>query len=292
MDMIRFHTELFYDVQKLRIMTTNRLGQLERDGFNPEEAAATQNWLDERLVGVEKEIGKIAAKYVKREEIWLEWLKDVKGIGPTLAACLISWLKVFFETDGLVCQECGNVATRDLDTHQGRHPEKCPACGEKKLLYRFAHVSSLWRYCGMSVNPETGEAPRKQKGQRVDWNPRLRTLCWKIGEQFVKAKGFYRDEYDRAKALYRTKYPEKVDSGRKNKSGGVIWKYTDGHIHMMAKRKAVKLFLSHLFVKWYEIQGLTPPRPFVIERMGQGMSEYIHPNVVIGKAVPEQRTTV
>jgi len=41
-----------------------------------------------------------------------------------------------------------------------------------------------------------------------------------------------------------------------------------GHIDAMARRKAVKLFLSHLWVKWRGIEGLPVTDPYVIEKLG------------------------
>lgn len=233
MDEIRFVTELYYDIQKMRIMSGNRLNQLRRDGMDPQRAQVMQDWVDERLVSIEKDIKKMATKYVEEEEIW-SWLNEVKGIGPVISACLISWIKP---------------------------------------IKRFDTVSSLWAYCGQDVRD--GMAPRKKKGEKVNWNPRLRTLCWKISDSFVKSKGPYRDEYDRAKAFYRAKFPDQVDTGEKTRRGTPIMQYTDLHIHNMAKRKAVKLFLSHFWVKWRELENLEIRLPYAFDRLGH--RHYIQP---------------
>jgi len=61
------------------------------------------------------------------------------------------------------------------------------------------HISSLWKYTGMHV--VEGEAPKRKKGVKLDFNLRLRTLIWKIGDSFIKQRTpFYRDIYDREKA--------------------------------------------------------------------------------------------
>ena len=259
MDEIRFHTELYYDIQKMRIEAGNRLGQLERDGMDAERAKYLQDWIDERLVKVEKEIMGIAANYVKTEPVYLEFLKDVKGIGPVISACLISWLRPYFR-DTVVCLECGHTEPADFTTHNGRHPDQCAECESEKILYPFSTISALWRYCGMDVR--NGEAPRRQKGRKIDWNPRLRTLCWKISDSLIKVQGPYRERYLTAKDAYQREHPEPEPSGRKSKAGKEIMRYTKQHIHLLAKRKVVKPFLAELWLKWRELEGLPVRGPY------------------------------
>jgi len=38
--------------------------------------------------------------------------------------------------------------------------------------------------------------------------------------------------------------------------------YTKGHIHAMAKRRTVKLFLSHFWLEWRKLEGLPISEPF------------------------------
>lgn len=139
-------------------------------------------------------------------------------------------------------------------------------------IARFDTVSKLWAYAGLHVID--GKAPKLERGKRANWNSTLRTLCWKLGESFVKAgkgeewEGQYRALYDSYKARDRAKHPEKVDSGRKSRKGKVIWMYTDGHIHARAKRYAVKILLSHLWEYWRKFEGLPVREPYAIEQLG------------------------
>jgi hypothetical protein len=45
-------------------------------------------------------------------------------------------------------------------------------------------ISSVWKFAGMAPGFD-----RKQKGVKLPYNARLKTLCWKIGESFVKVSG-------------------------------------------------------------------------------------------------------
>jgi hypothetical protein len=44
-----------------------------------------------------------------------------------------------------------------------------------------------------------------------------------------------------------------------------------GHIISRAKRYAVKIFISHLFSVWYEMdRGELPPKPYALSVLGHG----------------------
>lgn len=128
---------------------------------------------------------------------------------------------------------------------------------------KFATVSKVWRYCGLAVID--GEAEKRKKGEKLAYSPFMKTLCWKVGESFVKSGRYYREVYDRYKAEYRERFPEPVDTV--SSKGKTYQKYTDGHIHAMAKRKTVKLFIAHLYEKWLELEGKPYRNPYC-ERLG------------------------
>lgn len=132
-------------------------------------------------------------------------------------------------------------------------------------ISKFDNISKLWRYCGQAVID--GRSERRVKGEKIHYSPILKMTCWKIGEQFVKQGDYYREVYDRAKKYLREKYPEKMDSGRKSKKGEIIWNYTDGHVHAMARRKAVKQFLADLWIVWRKLQRLPVTEPYVIGKL-------------------------
>lgn len=105
---------------------------------------------------------------------------------------------------------------------------------------RFDTVSAMWAYCGQAVNGD-GEAVRRKKGVKSNWNPRLKMTCWKIGEQFVKVKDCLgRDLYDQYKVYY-------IDRDGETPK----WKP-----HSRAKRRAVKHLLRCFYIAWREMEGL------------------------------------
>lgn len=124
----------------------------------------------------------------------------------------------------------------------------------------FDTVSKLWRFAGQAVID--GKAERNQPGEKAHKNNRLQAICWNIGEQFVRQQTpAYVDIYYAEKERLRRLHPEKIVVDGKTM-------YNDGHIHNMAKRKTVKIFLQHLWVTWREREGLPVSQPYVQAILG------------------------
>jgi hypothetical protein len=62
----------------------------------------------------------------------------------------------------------------------------------------------------------------------------------------------YRKWYDEFKKQEIEKYPE-------------LAKFI---IELRARRKVAKLFLAHVFQKWYELKGLKAPEPYPMSMLG------------------------
>lgn len=91
-DYLKLAVNMFYDLQRIRIQTGGRI--LAKD--NPQGIDLEETDLEyfesvfERLHSEEKQLLKKIQKYVEATHIWKEFLKDVKGVGPTMAAVLLS----------------------------------------------------------------------------------------------------------------------------------------------------------------------------------------------------------
>jgi len=204
-------------IQKARLQFGNRLNALQRgdDEGSSEQLGIVNHWY-QRFLELEKELdGHIAAE-VEQYPIY-DYVVAVKGIGPMLAAKLISMVDVS----------------------------------------RAPHVSSLWRYAGLAVID--GERERPVKGEKLHYNKRVKTTCYLIAGSFLKSGSPYRDEYDKARIYYDANRPD----------------WTDGHCHNAAMRKMVKLFLSHLWVTWRQLEGLPITRPYSHEKLGH--THYLPP---------------
>jgi Transposase IS116/IS110/IS902 family len=147
-------------------------------------------------------------------------------------------------------------------------------------------VGHIWRFAGLDPTVTWN------KGQKRPWNAGLKTLCWKIGQSFMKFSGDEACEYGH---VYRDRKAYEV---ARNDSGGnaaraaeLLPKFkpsTEAHKHLKggklppaqidarARRYAVKLFLAHLHGVWFwQANGTLPPRPYIIEHGGH--AHVIHP---------------
>jgi hypothetical protein len=154
-------------------------------------------------------------------------------------------------------------------------------------------VGHIWRFAGLDPTVTWG------KGEKRPWNAKLKTLCWHIGESFVKVSGndadFYGQLYLRRKEYEQAKnadgdYAEQAAAVVKrvpNHKQVAIYKdgcLPDGHIHARCKRWATKVFLSHFHHVAYETYyGEPPPKPYVLTPDGGGHGHYIEvPNWPMG----------
>jgi hypothetical protein len=111
-------------------------------------------------------------------------------------------------------------------------------------------VSALWRYAGYAVID--GEREKPTKGEPLHYNARLKTTCYLIGSSFLKCSSPYRAIYDSAKEYYEANRPD----------------WPKGHKHNAAMRKMIKIFLSHLWESWRELEGLPIKDAYVLEKLG------------------------
>jgi len=175
---------------------------------------------------LERSCRPLMQKYAEMTYIWNEWLIKIRGISAVLSANLI----------------------------------KCIGYCE-----RFPTVSALWRYCGLDVD-EDGKAPKLIRGQKCSFNPKMRTLAWKIADSFIKLKTpLYRGEYEAEKAKQIKRLEEGADNAPKNRE----------HADQRARRKTAKLFLQHYWIVGRTMKNLPVNKPYAHDKLGH--KDYIPP---------------
>ena len=113
-------------------------------------------------------------------------------------------------------------------------------------ILKADYVSQIWSYCGLAPGQE------RKKGKKVNYNPRLKTFCWKIGQSFIKFKCFGRELYKKFREQIERREP----------------KWSKLHHHNYARRKVVKLFIASLWQKWREMNNLPVSKPYPISVLG------------------------
>jgi hypothetical protein len=232
--------ELYYDAQKLRIMHANK----ERSEAPRELTEWFSRWL---MIGESVITSKLKIWVLgNKSPVEAKWAYDQIGIGPILAAGLAAHID----------------------------PEKAQS------------VSAVWKFAGLAPGFD-----RKQKGVKLPYCGRLKTLCWKIGESFVKVSGKDGATYGKLYAQFKSDEVSRNENGlyaiaaarelstkkiteKKTKETLQSGKLIDAHLHSRAKRRTVKIFLSHYWVKGREARGLDVRPPYAMTVLGHdGMIE-------------------
>jgi len=311
---LRVLVETFYDVQNFRTSADNRLRkygeqagltailgsprvkELRREGptayaktvnkhkdepqylIAAEEAkAAFTDWSEEiskRMNSSEDYLKRTVLQLIEDEPLWSKWLIDVNGIGPCLAGGLMAWVDI---------AACPHVSSlwKYLGMSVIIDKHVCSACGAE----RSDDAAEVCPDCEAKWRP-VGHAEKVKRGEKAGYNPKGKVLCFKIGDSFVKQKGVYRNLYDTTRAQIEGRIAANGGfCGKKHMEGGKLingGKCFDAHVFAMSKRKTVKLFLSHVFCVWRTLRGLpvTPPHIFNPERMGEkahSMASFVPP---------------
>lgn len=141
---------------------------------------------------------------------------------------------------------------------------------------KAASPSAIWKFAGLAPGFD-----KRVKGEKLPFNGRLKTLCWKLGDSFVKFSGQEECFYGK---LYREFKAEEI---RRNESGhykvaaaellkSKNWKddtatkerllqgkLSDAHLDMKARRRAVKIFLVHYWEQGRKARNLPVRPPYV-----------------------------
>lgn len=140
-------------------------------------------------------------------------------------------------------------------------------------------AGAIWRYAGLDPTSKW------EKGTKRPWNASLKTLCWKVGQSFMKFSGkdecFYGKLYKSQKEFLVNKNLEggfkdlanTVTTSKNFKNKEVLTKYKsgilpDGHVDAMARRWVVKLFLSNVHELWCKVEGIDCPKPYSMAHLG------------------------
>lgn len=254
---IRLLVSSYYEIQKLRIQNSNRMKMLERDyEISEDQAKDYHETVIKALVVTEKDIEKRVRKYVRKQHIFARWIgPHVKGVAELLAGAMLSGIE-------------------DIG--------------------KFANVAKLWKYCGVGLNDDKS-IQKRRRGEKINYSPFLKTACWKIGESFVKTgdRGYYGKMYAKYKAdevrklteqgftiLPAEEVKKKIEEAvklDKNAAYQNLGLFSQGHVHNRAKRKTVKLFLSHLWTVWREMEDLPVTEPYIIANEPEKHSYYAPP---------------
>jgi hypothetical protein len=270
----RYLVDLYYQMQEFRKGAGNEVGALQRSGEPP---SAVLKYVFDEAETIEKEIRRALDRYTDTQPMG-QWAKAIVGIGPVIAAGLIANIDFKPWTCLLKGPEV-EPCTRADPQH-----EDIGRCGPHPLR----SVGAIWRFAGLDPSV------RWERSTKRPWNARLKTLCWLMGESFVKVsnnpKSLYGNLYQQRKAIESQKnaagdFAEQAKNILATKNIGktteaykayIVGKLPPAHIHERAKRWAVKVFLCHYFEEGCRrLLKKEPPLIYSIAMLGH--IDYIAP---------------
>jgi hypothetical protein len=265
----RIVTEGYYDYQALRIAQFNRLRDVVRRKIEsipmdkPEEKKIRDGFLEGKF------IDKKVLEYLRQYEI-------ANGIKPHELAYLERTFEVAKDTQATEFKYAAMMGdymdNEPLYNMWLKNIKGIAAIYSSGLLKnfgycdRFQYASSLRRYCGYDPDGAKGRV----KGQQLHYNPKAKTLIWKITDSFVKFRTeTYRDIYDTTKEK-ELALMEKHGKGKEIIIDGV--KKTTvkslGHADLRAKRKMGEIFLTHYWLIARLLAGLPISNPYPHDKLG------------------------
>jgi hypothetical protein len=262
--------------------TDKELGKLLRKLSKEEKITKGESEYLEKLWSISVETKKLENRYkilmdeyLSIEPIWCEWLKDIKGISSVLGSSLIKnfgYCEIIISENTIGDDEkpkTGEMIGRE--TGDKKEFEKAWKLYQNnpELHHRsgYPYISSLWKHCGLDPDGAKG----RKKGEILHYNPKLKTLAWKIADSFVKQRTHpYRGIYDNEKVIQQERvYPIghlKKNFGGKYKDSDV--KLTKLHVELRARRKMIKIFLQHYWLVGRTLKGLPVSMPYQFEKLG------------------------
>lgn len=260
---VRAQFILHNDLQKRRLASQNRINSLLRKYDVTEEqvtSAGLSNVFTD-LMNLEKEAKNRLLKFLEDKPLWETYLQHIRGIGPITAGGLFSHIEDIGRFDNI--SKLLEYAGYGMNSY-------CKKCKTPTSVTITVGKTKMKRLKPMDFCPKCKKKTepiiqKKTAGYASNWSEKFRQIVWTIGKSFVyqKAdKSGYKRLYNLLKEVERTKHPEKIKVGKK-----IL--YSDGHIHNMAIRKVMKIFLSNLWIKWRELEGLEVTAPYIVARDGQ-----------------------
>ncbi|GAB6066054.1 hypothetical protein JCM9492_11460 [Aquifex pyrophilus] len=254
-------SDTYESIQDERIRAQNRLRAMLEGKDEPEENRERfYRIILKPLEEMEKEILKEIQKELRGEPVYEAFLKHVKGVGPSLSAKLLSLpLKL-------------SLNLSSWNAYFGLTPihYRCRCSRGHKFLYpKLTHFCPICERLGEEPKGvvidsiRIDQPPRPTSGYLGFWNPYAKRLYYLTSEQFIKLghRSFYGQMYRKYKEHY---------SHRAKSRGEEIPRW---RLDRRARRAVFKLFLSHFYEAYHEVEGLQPRKPYAFEYLNH--SEYV-----------------
>lgn len=252
----------FYDLQKLRIQSGQRNSGGADDAALDDLDKAFLEHTSEGLNKLEKDALHEVDRLLTGIPIYEAWLKDQRGVGPTLAGVLIS--SIYIEKCNTVSQlwswcgvgiKNGSIQRRIKGQKAGYNP------------WLKAKVVKVLGDCMLRANSPYRSFYDDYKHRKVNTLVDVCMAC--EGRREV----LFEDE-EAARAPTEKKPRKLVKCPNCKGTGGPApWGKSDAHRHQASVRRMVKQFLADFWVQWRTTEGLEVRVPYAVEFLNRGHHE-------------------
>ena len=249
LETIRTLGRLLDDIERVRIMNSNRIGALERaHGEALPHLLEIRSPLDQA-----EHLAELELVRAWRKHPLAPWAKEIRGVGEKSIARLIAEIG-----DPAI----GTTGHWEKTTEAGEDDEDEKTNREWVIDDEFERtVSQLWAYCGLG-DPARNRIPKGavQSDLLKRGKPRAKKQLYLIGTSLIKSgirSGEAISDWGQFYLDARVKYAERIHADACppcHATAGDPWK--PGHQHMAALRLMEKEFLKGLWKEARRLRGL------------------------------------
>lgn len=240
-------------LQKNRIAFSHRLTAIEQDRDQADQTTVEllQRW-HSRFLDLEKECERDIAELLEGD-FMAEQLMSLRGISDILASKLLAMIdpkkantaSALWKFAGYGLGEYWeNDKGEIVAPKQGYQFLRAKGKGRKEKIFAIPEPEPGWKLVTVR--------DRSIKGWARCYNLRLKTACWLVARSFLMCNSPYRVIYDRALRMYEMRDPG----------------WPVGRRHRAARRKMIKAFLVHLWIRWRTLSNLPVRNIYAIEYGG------------------------
>jgi len=242
----RYVVDTYYEIQGIRLATTDQVRWCKKQG----EPAHLLEWLASGTASFEHQLKRALEAYANNDPTG-RWALGIYGIGPVLSAGLLASIDITkAPTVGHIWRFAGLDPTQEwlgrkaAQEFVAQFPKDTPlwkilralakriGCREN-LLHKLASTDKNGKPVGLT------RESLARAGALRPWDARLKCLCWKIGESFVKVSNHEKSFYGR---LYRQRKEYEWDRNLKGD-------YAELAKQTLSKRR---FGVDTVTRKWYE----------------------------------------
>lgn len=267
---LRRAVRYFYDLQKLRVQSSNR-STMKDEVELTEEDQLFMTTTGEGLNKLEKEALKEVKRLLKPIPIFKKWLDDQKGIGPTMAGVLLSEIDIVkAETVSKMWRFCG-LAT---DPATGRAERLTRGKKAPFSPWLKSKVLKVMGDCMIKAGSPYRSYYDNYKHRKENTILKACMGCEGGGQATVPDDDAKPDPTTKKKATKKVKCSNCEGTG-----GPAPWGNSKAHRHNAAMRYMVKCFLADFYAAWRELEGLPVAEPYAVAVLGRVHGDHGGTNV-------------